>query len=66
MPNWIKIGQTVADIRRLNGFQNGGRPPSSIFKIQIFKSGQLRDPLCIIMPNFVKISQTINYVHETS
>jgi len=28
MPNFIKIGLTVAEIWRFNGFQNGGRPPS--------------------------------------
>jgi len=31
MPKFIKIGQTVAEIWRINGFfQNGGRPPSWI------------------------------------
>jgi len=31
VPNFIKIGQTVAEIWRFNGFfQNGGRPPSWI------------------------------------
>jgi len=36
MPNFIKIGQTVAEIWRFNCFQNGGRPPSWILEIQIF------------------------------
>ena len=36
MPNFIKIGQTVAEIWRFNGFQNGGRPPCWILKNQIF------------------------------
>jgi len=31
VPNFIKIGQAVAEIWRFNGFQNGGRPPSWIF-----------------------------------
>jgi len=31
VPNFIKIGQTVADIRRFNSFHNVGRPPSWIF-----------------------------------
>jgi len=35
MPNFIKIGQTIAEIWRFNGFQNGGRPPSCVFEIQI-------------------------------
>jgi len=31
VPNFIKIGQTVAEILQFNGFfQNGGRPPSWI------------------------------------
>jgi len=37
VPNFIKIGQTVAEIWRFNGFHNGGRPPSWILEIQIFK-----------------------------
>jgi len=28
--NFIKIGQRAAEIRRFNGFQNGGHPPSWI------------------------------------
>jgi len=34
--NFIKIGQTVAEIWRFYGFQNGGRPPSWICEIRIF------------------------------
>jgi len=63
MPNFIKIGQTVEEIRRFNSFQNGGRPPSWILKIQIFeRSARLRDRFCIIMPNFVKIGQTVEAI----
>jgi len=36
VPNYIKIGQTVAKIWRFNGFQNGSRPPSWILEIHIF------------------------------
>jgi len=36
IPNFIKIGKTVAEIWRFNGFENGGRPPSWILEIQIF------------------------------
>jgi len=39
MPNFIKIGQTVAEIWRFNGFQSGGRPPSWIFEIFDGRSG---------------------------
>jgi len=59
VPNFIKIGQTVAEIWRFSGFQNGGRPPSWILEIQIFyRSGRLSDPFCIIVPNFAKIGQS--------
>jgi len=36
MPNFIKIGQTIAEMWRFNGFHNGGRPPSWILEIQFF------------------------------
>jgi len=36
MPNFIKIGQTVAEMWRFNGFQNGGRSPSWICEIRNF------------------------------
>jgi len=36
MPNFIKIGQTVAEIWRFNSSQNGGRPPSWICEIRNF------------------------------
>jgi len=36
VPNFIKIGQTVAEIWRFNGFRIGGRPLSWILEIQIF------------------------------
>ena len=36
VPNFIKIGQTVAEIWRFNGFfQNGGGPPSWICRVRI-------------------------------
>jgi len=35
LQNFIK-SQTVVEIWRFNGFQNGGRPSSSIFEIQFF------------------------------
>jgi len=35
VPNLIKIGQTVAEIWRFNGFFNGGRPPSWICWVPI-------------------------------
>jgi len=35
VPNFIKIGHTVAEIWRFCGFQNGDRPPSCFCEIQI-------------------------------
>jgi len=43
VPDFIKIGQKVADIWRINVFQNGGRPPSWIFNMAaawIFKNSK--------------------------
>jgi len=60
MPNFIKIGQTVAEIWRFNDFQNGGRAPSWISEIQILqRSEMLRGPFCIGIPNFVEVGQTV-------
>jgi len=36
LPNFIKIGQMVAEIWRFNNFHNVGRPPSWILEIQFF------------------------------
>jgi len=50
----------MAETWRFNCFQNGSRPPSWILEIQIFqRSARLRDPFCIIVPNFAKIGQCI-------
>jgi len=46
MPNFIKLGQTAVKIRRFNGFQNGGRPPSWICEIRIFLTvGAVKRPI---------------------
>ena len=36
VPNFIKTGQTVAEIWRFDGFYNGGRSPSWILEIHFF------------------------------
>ena len=60
MPNFMKIDQTVAEIWRFNGLENGGRPPCWILAIQIFQlSRRLRDPFCVIVPNFAKIGHSL-------
>ena len=42
MPNFVKIGQTITEIWRFNGFQNGGRPPSWICEIEILTVGAVK------------------------
>jgi len=59
MPNFTIIGQTVAEIWQFNGFQNGGRPPSWIYEIQIFKRSEVMRPICTCVPNFVKIVRLV-------
>ena len=62
VPNFIKIGHTVAEIWRFYGFKNGGRPPSWIFEIRIFwRSGPLREPFCFSILNFVKIAAILDF-----
>jgi len=52
VPDFIKIGRTITEIWRFNGYENGGTLPPRIFEIQTNK-------FCITVPNFVKISQTV-------
>ena len=50
VPNFIKIGQKVAEIWRINGFRNDGRPTSIILKF--FKQSKWRRNLfCIVVLN---------------
>jgi len=42
MPNFIKIGHTIAKIWRLYGFQNGGRPPYWICEIHFLTVGEVK------------------------
>jgi len=44
VPNLIKIGLTVAQIRRFNGFEHGGRPPSSILN-SFLTVGAVKKPI---------------------
>jgi len=60
MPNFAKIGQTVAEIWRFNGFQNGGRPPSWICWAPF---GTIHDDhlvVFIVLPNLVKIDAVVS------
>jgi len=55
VPNFIKIGQTVAKIWGFNGFQNGGRPPSWICEIRDFLMvGAVKGPILHQRTKFCK------------
>jgi len=60
MPNFVKIGQSVAEILHFFDFSKFPLPPCWIFEIAKFYliTGS-RGPRCIIVPNFVKIGQTV-------
>jgi len=61
MPNFIKIGRTVAEIWRFNGFfQNGGRPPSWIYWAPTGTSHDDHFVVSIAMPNLVKIDAVVS------
>ena len=54
VPNFIKIG-------RFNDFQNGGRPPSSIFSIGSFCHVAFVSMIfCVILQNFAEIRQSVD------
>jgi len=60
VPNFVQIGQTVAEICPFFDFQVGGLPPSWIFKNWKFELLiPLGGPKCIIVPNFVQIGQGV-------
>ena len=60
MPNFVQLGRTVAGIWPFLIFQDGGRPPSWIFKSwEILTARTLRGPKCVIVPNFVQIGQGV-------
>jgi len=45
LPNFIKSGQTVAEIWRFNSLHNVGRPPSWILKIRFLTVWALKRPI---------------------
>ena len=62
MPNFIKIGQTVAKIWRFNGFQNCGRPPSWIRRARI---GTIHEDYLVVfiaVLNLVKIAAVLSII----
>jgi len=53
--NFIKIGQTVAEIQQLNRFKNSCRPPFWICWAHIGTTHDVHLLVCIVVPNLVKI-----------
>jgi len=61
LPNFIKIGQTVAEIWRFNGFfKNGGRPPSWISWAAIGTTHDDHLIVSIIVQNLVEIDAVVS------
>jgi len=60
LPNFVQIGQTVVEISPFFDFQDGGHPPSWIFKSWKFSLPvPFGGPKCVIMSNFVQIGQGV-------
>ena len=60
VPNFIKIGRTVAEIWRFNGFyQNGGRPSSGICWAPTGATHDDQLVVSIVVPNSVKIDGVV-------
>jgi len=60
VPNFIKIGQTVAEIWRFNGFQNGGRPPSWICWAPTGTTHEDNLMVSIVAQNLVEIDAVVS------
>jgi len=60
MPNFIKIGQTVAEIWQFNGFQNGSRPPSWICWAPIGTTHDDHVMVSIVVQNLVEIDAVVS------
>jgi len=60
MRNFIKIGQTVAEMWRFNGFQNGGRLPFWISWAPIGTSHNDHLTVSIVMQNLVEIDAVVS------
>jgi len=60
VPNFVKIGQTAAELCQFLHFSRWRPPPSWIFEISNFeRSGRSKGSNCIIVPNFVEIAQIV-------
>jgi len=59
-PSFVQIGPLVGNYDISNIFQHGGRPPSWILKILIFRLLILIDvQICCCLPNFIKIGSPV-------
>jgi len=56
--NCVKIDQTVAEISRFFWFSGRRLPPSWTFKNSNFMHVRCKGPMCVTLPNFVKIGLT--------
>ena len=52
VPNFIKIGRFLTEIWRFNYFQNGGRPPSWILKMQFLSCSPHRHTVLLSHTKF--------------
>jgi len=62
VPNFIKIGQTVAEMWKFNGFQNGGRPPSWICQARIGTTREDYLVVFIVEQNLVGIAAVLSII----
>jgi len=62
LPNFIKIGQTVAEIWLFNVFLNGGRPPSWICWARIGTTHDDHLGVSIVVQNLVKIDAVVSII----
>jgi len=60
MSNFIKVGQTVAEVWQFNGFQRGGRPPSCICWALVGTNRDDHLVVSIVVPNLVKIDAVVS------
>ena len=60
MPNFIKIGKTVAEIGRFNGFLNGGPTQSRICRARIWTTHEVYLVVFIVMLFFWNRCSTVD------
>ena len=58
----MPIGQTVAELWRFNGFQNGGHPPSWICCTRVWTSHEECLVAFIIVQNLIRIDTVVSII----